>query len=142
MTQILSTIHQAQHSIDVAAYNFTSRPVAEALRTASRRGVVVRIVADEKDNGGKYSAITWMHRQGLSVRLNGQYAIQHNKFMVIDGVTTQTGSANYTSSAEKRNAENVIVVHNHPATAYAYQQEFNRLWHESIPPKDSLTTAR
>lgn len=66
----------------------------------------------------------------IPVRLNGRYAIQHNKFMVIDGITTQTGSFNFTSSAIRRNAENTIVIWNEPTTAQAYQQEFNRLWIE------------
>lgn len=135
-TAIMSSINNARKSIDVAAFSFTSRSVAEALRNASRRGIKVRVIADAKDSVGKYSAVTWMHRQGISVRVNGQYAIQHNKFMVIDGITIQTGSYNYTSSADKRNAENVIIIHNHRSTAAAYQAEFNRLWQESDEPSD------
>ncbi|WP_064519359.1 phospholipase D-like domain-containing protein, partial [Buttiauxella gaviniae] len=88
---VLSVINSSRRSLDVAAYQFTSRPVAEALLAAQRQGVNVRVLADAKDNGGKYSAVTWLQRQGVPVRLNGQYAIQHNKFMVSDGVTTQTG---------------------------------------------------
>lgn len=105
--------------------------MAIALDNASQRGIRVRVVADAKDNGGQYSAITWLQHKGIPVYLNDRYAIQHNKFMVIDGVTTQTGSFNYTSSAVKRNAENTIVIWNEPNTAGAYQQEFNRLWQES-----------
>ncbi|WP_392404648.1 phospholipase D family protein [Edwardsiella piscicida] len=127
---ILTAINSAQQSIDVAAYSFTSKPVAIALDNASQRGIRVRVVADAKDNGGRYSAVTWLKHKGIPVRLNDRYAIQHNKFMVIDGVTTQTGSFNYTSSAVKRNAENTIVIWNEPSTAQAYQGEFNRLWSE------------
>lgn len=104
--------------------------MAIALDNASQRGIRVRVVADAKDNGGRYSAVTWLKHKGIPVRLNDRYAIQHNKFMVIDGVTTQTGSFNYTSSAVKRNAENTIVIWNEPSTAQAYQGEFNRLWSE------------
>ena len=75
--------------------------------------------------------MTWLQHKGIPVKLNGQYAIQHNKFMVVDSITTQTGSFNYTSSAVKRNAENTIVIWNEPSTARAYQREFERLWEES-----------
>lgn len=127
---VLAAINSARASIDVAAYSFTSKQIAIALDNASKKGIRVRVVADAKDNGGQYSAVTWLQHKGIDVRLNGRYAIQHNKFMVIDGITTQTGSFNYTSSAIKRNAENTIVIWNEPSTASAYQQEFERLWQE------------
>lgn len=41
----------------------------------------------------------YLARQGVPVRIDSRYAIMHNKFMVIDGVTVQTGSFNYTRSA-------------------------------------------
>jgi phosphatidylserine/phosphatidylglycerophosphate/cardiolipin synthase-like enzyme len=56
---------------------------------------------------------------------------QDNKFLVIDGVHVQTGSFNYTKSAEERNAENVIVLWNQPAVASAYLREWDRLWLEA-----------
>lgn len=130
MDNVLAAISSARESIDVAAYSFTSKQIAIALDNASKRGIRVRVVADAKDNDGQYSAVTWLQHKGIDVRLNGRYAIQHNKFMVIDGITTQTGSFNYTSSAIKRNAENTIVIWNEPSTASAYQQEFKRLWLE------------
>lgn len=89
---VLNVANSAHSSLDVAAYGFTSRQVAEALLAAQHRGVKVRVLADAKDNDGKYSAVTRLQRQGVPVRLNGKYAIQHNKFMVADGVTTQTSS--------------------------------------------------
>ncbi|EHE3815465.1 phospholipase D family protein [Enterobacter roggenkampii] len=131
INNILTAIDSAHETIDVAAYSFTSKEIALALERARERGVRVRVMADAKDNGGRYSAVTWLQHKGIPVKLNGQYAIQHNKFMVVDSITTQTGSFNYTSSAVKRNAENTIVIWNEPSTARAYQREFERLWEES-----------
>ncbi len=45
---VLGAINNARQSIDVAAYSFTSKPVATALAGANRRGVAVRVVADER----------------------------------------------------------------------------------------------
>lgn len=128
---VLNTINSARRSIDVAAYSFTSKPVAAALVAARKRGVAVRVVADEKGNAGKYTAVTFLANQGVPVRVNGRYAIMHNKFMVVDGDAVQTGSFNYTASAATRNAENVLVVQDSPELTNAYQSEFTRLWRES-----------
>lgn len=127
---ILNAIANASTSIDVAAYSFTSKPIALALVDASRRGVRVRVVADAKANS-HYSSVTFLANHGVAVRKNGRYAIMHNKFMVLDGKSVETGSYNYTSSAEKRNAENAVLISDVPHTAAAYTQEFNRLWGEA-----------
>jgi phosphatidylserine/phosphatidylglycerophosphate/cardiolipin synthase-like enzyme len=132
-TLVLQTLEQSQKSVDLVAYTFTSKPVANALLAAKRRGVSVRVLADEKSASDRYSAVTFLANQGIPVRLNGRYAIQHSKFAVIDGQTVQTGSANYTASAFSRNAENVVVIRNESAAVHAYQQEFERLWSEGEP---------
>jgi Phosphatidylserine/phosphatidylglycerophosphate/cardiolipin synthases and related enzymes len=128
---ILSAINGAKQHIDVAAYGFTSKPVATALIAARKRGVAVRVVADEKANNDRYTAVTFLANQNVPVRLDSRYAIMHNKFMVIDGSTVETGSFNFTASAVKRNAENALLIENAPELAASYQREFNRLWNES-----------
>lgn len=132
-TVILDAIHEAQHTIDLAAYRFTSKPVSLALLAAQKRGVVVRVLADEKANSTQYTAVTFLANQGVPVRLNRRYKIMHNKFAVIDNQSVQTGSFNYSAAADKSNAENVIYLRGTPATAAAYTQEFNHLWAESTP---------
>lgn len=130
---VVKTIHEAKRQILVAAYAFTSKPIAQALLEASRRGVVVQLVADEKQNGRSYSAVTFLANQHVDVRLNGNYAIHHNKFMVIDGDTVETGSFNFSAAAASKNAENVLVIHNAAALAQVYAQEWQRLWDEATP---------
>lgn len=127
---VLNTLSQATVSIDLAAYAFTSKQVATVLLAAKRRGVSVRVLADKQSASDRYSAVTFLANQGVSVRLNGRYAIQHSKFALIDGETVQTGSLNYTHSAFTRNAENVVVIRGERAVSQAYQQEFERLWAE------------
>ena len=51
---VLKSIASAHKSIHVAAYSFTSKPIAEALLQAAKRGVDVEVIADEKSNSGKY----------------------------------------------------------------------------------------
>lgn len=132
---VLKTIESAKQQILVAAYSFTSKPIAGALLAAHKRGVKVFVVADEKDNKKGYSAATFLANQGVPVRLNGNYAIHHHKFMVIDGQTLETGSFNYSAAAENKNAENVLVIWNTPGLAQSYGQEWQRLWAESYDLK-------
>lgn len=130
---VLTTVGQSTRQLDVAAYSFTSKPVAEAILAAKQRGVRIRVMVDDKANREKYSAAMFLANQGVEVRTNGNYAIQHNKFMVADGDAVETGSFNYTASADSRNAENVMVLQGIPATSSQYELEFSRLWAESKP---------
>jgi len=127
---VLSPINSAKKSILVAAYSFTSKPIAAALLDAYKRGVDVKVVADKKGNSGQYSAVTFLANQGVPVRLNGRYAILHNKFMVIDGQHVETGSFNYSAAAADKNAENVLVLRDVPTLAGQYTKEWERLWAE------------
>jgi phosphatidylserine/phosphatidylglycerophosphate/cardiolipin synthase-like enzyme len=134
---VLSTINSARKSIHVAAYTFTSKPIAEALSDAHKRGVDVKVVADEKSNGGRYTAVTFLANQGVPVRLNDHYAILHNKFMVIDGTTLETGSFNYSAAAVNKNAENVLVIRDMPTLVGQYAEEWVRLWNEGVDVQPS-----
>lgn len=97
---ILNLIAVAGKTLDVAAYEFTSRPVADALISQSQRGVAVRLVADEKVSYGRYSLVSLLACSSVPVRTDDRYHIMHNKFIVADKMNTETGSFNYTSSAE------------------------------------------
>ena len=46
----------------------------------------------------------------MSVKIDSEHAIAHNKVMVIDGETVITGSFNFTKAAEENNAENLLVI--------------------------------
>jgi len=59
------------------------------------------------------------------VWLDGNFISAHNKVIVVDaespGATVVTGSYNYTSAAQYRNAENVLIVRNDPPLAAQYR---------------------
>ena len=54
----------------------------------------------------------------------------HDKYIIIDGKTIETGSFNYTQNAELHNAENVIVINNNKKLAKSYMQDWQKLWDE------------
>ena len=128
---VIKSINSAKTSIHVAAYSFTSKPIATALLNASKRGVKVQVIADQKSNSGKYSAVNYLANNGIPVKLDGNYPIFHHKFMVIDGTTLETGSFNYSAAAANKNAENVLVLWNVPQIAATYDKEWLQLWNEA-----------
>ncbi|MFA9441479.1 phospholipase D family protein [Uliginosibacterium sp. sgz301328] len=133
---VLHAIASADRQIRVAAYLFTSKSIATALVEARQRGVDVRVVADAKENRKGFTAVRYLANEGVPVRLNGRYAIHHDKFMVIDGETVETGSFNFTAAAATKNAENVLVLYDVKPLAESYLREWQRLWDEAedMPP--------
>lgn len=55
------------------------------------------------------------------------YVIHHDKYAVVDGLTVQTGSFNYSKAAAKSNSENVLVIRN-AGTALQYAQHWQSRW--------------
>lgn len=126
---ILRVIASASREIRVAAYSFTSRPIGRALVAAHKAGVDVKVVADHSQIGkSTHSVIDDLAAAGVGVSIDTLHAIQHNKYMIVDGKTVQTGSFNYTASAESRNSENVLVFWDSPQLAETYAKDWLRLW--------------
>jgi phosphatidylserine/phosphatidylglycerophosphate/cardiolipin synthase-like enzyme len=108
---VVDALEGAKATVLVQAYSFTSAPIAKALVQAHDRGVVVQVILDRKETGSKYSSADFVAHAGIPTLIDGQHAIAHNKVMVIDGETIITGSFNFTTAAERQNAENLLVIH-------------------------------
>lgn len=123
---VLKVIDSAQHDIKLAGYSFTSAKVVRGLLNARRRGVAVALVVDEKNNiggdssGKARSALSALLSAGSAVRLNGSYAIHHDKYILVDAKHVETGSYNYSAAAANRNSENVLVIWNNKELASRY----------------------
>jgi phosphatidylserine/phosphatidylglycerophosphate/cardiolipin synthase-like enzyme len=129
---IIRFIQDAQTSVHVAAYAFTSRPIAQALLDARTRGLDVRVVVDKSQASGRYSAATFLVNHAVSIRVDGEYQLQHQKVVIVDGVSVETGSYNFTASARDRNSENVIIIRNAPDLAARYEENWEKMWGESV----------
>ena len=128
---VVSTIEKAQQTIRVAAYTFTSRPIADALIEAKNRGVDVKVVLDKRQSHGRGNLFDYLSENSIETRKDGHYAIMHDKFIIIDKDVLELGSFNYTKAAEEKNAENVLVVRDVPAVIKNYAAEWDKLWQES-----------
>ena len=127
---VLKTINSAQQEIRLMGYSFTSPEVVSALVRAKHRGVDVKIVLDEKGNRSKASqaAMNVVVNAGIPLRTNGHYAIMHDKVIIVDNHTVESGSFNMTRSASSRNSENVLVINDVPEVAQTYLQHWQSRW--------------
>jgi phosphatidylserine/phosphatidylglycerophosphate/cardiolipin synthase-like enzyme len=133
---LIKQIDGAKKSIKVMAYGFTATNLAEALVRAKRRGVDVGLVQDEKSAQNNRETLPILLAAGIEVRSDGKHAIQHNKVMLIDDDIVITGSYNFTKSAEKRNAENIMIVRSTYA-AKRYADNWKAHWDHSEKVTDS-----
>ncbi len=122
-SRLVDVLAQARSSIFVQAYSFTSTPIATALVAAHRRGVRVEVLLDKSQPTQRDSLGWFLLDAGVPVAIDAEHSIAHNKVMVIDGTIVVTGSFNFTRSAEVRNAENLLIVHD-PALAARYYRNW------------------
>jgi phosphatidylserine/phosphatidylglycerophosphate/cardiolipin synthase-like enzyme len=130
---ILSQINRAQAEILLQAYSFTSKPIAQALLQAKKRGVKITAVLDKSNRTQKYSAATFLKNMDIPVFIDAQHAIAHNKIMIIDNRVVITGSFNFTAAAETKNAENVLIMEDVPDLTRAYRDNFDRHLRHAVP---------
>jgi len=134
----IAYINRAKQSIDLAIYNFNVEGIANiagALNAAYSNGVVVRVVTDGKTNN---SGIPELNPGiGKIARPASTIGIMHNKFMVIDGNSTNpndpvvwTGSCNWTDQNVNTDANNVLFIQD-ASLAKVYTLEFNEMFGSS-----------
>lgn len=113
--------------IDVLAFSFTSNPLAEVLLDRADQGVKVRGVFDRSQaysqSGSEFETLM---EAGLDVCLDGGKDSMHHKVIIVDHRVVILGSYNFTFSAENRNDENVLIIHD-PRLAELVRGEFQRL---------------
>ena len=130
---VVKALGEAEHTILVSAYSFTSKDIAAALLDAKKRGVVVKIILDKSQISQKYSSATFFTNQGFDLRIDIKHAIYHDKVMIIDDKTVITGSFNFTKAAETKNAENLLVLRDNPQLAKLYTQDWWYNWNLALP---------
>jgi len=125
---IVDVISSARQSIIFMAYSFTSDPISEAVLESAGQGVSVRGVFEEEQTLSN-EGTEWdrLKDAGLDVRRDGNPGQMHHKVFVIDGETVVLGSYNFSANAEKRNDENLLIIHN-ADLAQQFMQEFEGIY--------------
>ena len=135
---ITQRIARSRKSVQVQAYIFTDRRIANALLAARKRGVDVEVIGDaaQYESGG-LPHLRALDRAGARVFLDATHAASHNKIVIIDGAdpgaTVITGSYNFTQAAQSRNAENIVILSGNPQVTDRFVANFELQRGRSTP---------
>lgn len=135
---IVRRIGAAKRSVQMQAYLFTDRDIANALLAARRRGVQVEIIGDARQHAsGGLPHLRALARAGARVWLDGAHAAAHDKVIILDaalpGAAVITGSYNFTRAAQRANAENVVVISGNRALTDRFAANFDKHRRDSTP---------
>jgi cardiolipin hydrolase len=117
----------AGRTADICVFTITDNRLADAILDAHRRGVAVRIIADDAKSEDLGSDVGRFERSGIPTRVDRSPFHMHHKFAILDGETLLTGSYNWTRGAARDNEENLIVTSD-PRLLAPFRGTFDRLW--------------
>ena len=130
---VLAAIAAARHSIDVEMFVLSDRLVLEALLSAARRGVRLRVLLDptQPQNAAVFGLL---QPAGAAVRFYRQSTdeLLHAKLGIFDDGTALFGSCNWSRSGFTRNHELDLLVRE-PNFARAFLSRMEQDWTASAP---------
>lgn len=117
---LFALLDSAQGTLDAAIYHLTSPDLMERLRKACERGVRVRLVVERSQSHRSFPRCA-------QVRLDENGRLMHDKFAIVDGRVVWTGSANWTPSSLRYDANDAVRIESR-ALARAYEAEFEEMF--------------
>lgn len=126
--KIVEVINLSKKSIHFLAFSFTNDRVSEALINKYKDGVNVSGIF-ESQQLSQYSEFDRLKNAGIDVKIDRNKYYNHHKIIIVDKQIVITGSANFSVNAEKRNDENILIIHDKDI-ASTYLKEFNRIYNK------------
>lgn len=124
---LAALLSSAEESIHFLAFSFTSNDLGDIVRAKAEEGLEIHGVMDEEQIDSNQGTEFDPFRQAdLDVLIDGIPGQMHHKVFIIDGKIVVLGSYNFSQSAETRNDENTVVIHNEEI-AEQYLKEFQRV---------------
>jgi len=124
-SRIIDLIKNAESSIYFMSFAFTNEEIADALIMKS--DLDARGIFDSSQSSSKFSQFKRLKEFGIKVKKDSNKYKMHHKVFIIDNQTVVTGSFNPTLSADTKNDENLLVIHD-KKIANAFLKEFDMLW--------------
>jgi phosphatidylserine/phosphatidylglycerophosphate/cardiolipin synthase-like enzyme len=129
--QIVNNINSATTDLYCGMFTFTESTDATDIVNRKNAGAFAAVILD-KYSSGTYTPYTTTFPNGLGsnfVGYNSSNTLYHNKYLIVNPSApcndpkVLTGSHNWTSSADTKNDENTVIVHN-DTIANVYLQAF------------------
>ena len=127
--RIVRLFDLARVSVEVCVFTITDDRISEAMASAHRRGVRLRVITDDDKRLDPGSDVERLVRAGIPVRLDRTEYHMHHKFAVFDGRVLLNGSYNWTRSASLYNEENFLLT-GEPRLIQPFRELFGQLWQQ------------
>lgn len=124
-SHIIDLVKNAKSSAYFMSFSFTNEDIADAL--IMKNDLDIRGIVDSRQSSSKFSQFKRFREFGVNVKKDTNKYTMHHKVFIIDNETVITGSFNPTLSADTRNDENLIIIHD-KKIANAFLKEFEMLW--------------
>jgi phospholipase D len=136
---VVAVIDGATQSVHVQAYEFSSKPICDAIVRAHQRGLEVIVLLDKANKVnplskwfnpvGRSSLLPVLRAAGVTVLFDTSPKIAHSKIVIADERDVCTGSFNFSAAAQHSNAENLLVIGD---ASVAASFESNFTWRMSL----------
>lgn len=126
-------VARAESEILFMAFSFTDEQIGESLLGRADAGVIVRGVFERVGSDTPFSYYPPLDQAllpNVAVLTDGNPQIMHHKVFIIDRTTVIFGSFNFSDNANRRNDENIVIVHD-PTFANFFVEEFETVWAEA-----------
>lgn len=124
-SRMIGLIKDAKESVYFMAFSFTNEEIADAL--ISRGDLDIKGIFDSSQSSGKYSQFKRLQEFGINVKKDSNKYKMHHKVFIVDKKIVVTGSFNPTLSADTKNDENLLIIHDEKIAGY-FLKEFGSLW--------------
>lgn len=146
--KIIDAINTADHDLSIATMLITRSDLAYSIRDAKESGVAVNIITNNAGGNTDLVNETLIEALGVQHFVYNEYqpGIMHHKYVVIDqdlitsDPTLITGSHNWSASANDRNDENTLIIHD-ATIANIYYQNFAQLFIDNHGSFTEITNA-
>ena len=139
---LIEMIRTCMKSLDIAIFSITRDNFAKAIIEVFKRGIKVRVIADDECVKNYGSDVYKLAVAGIPCKTdsNAQFHM-HNKYAIIDESVIITGSFNWTTQAINSNQENLLFYED-KKLAEQYTNEYNKLWDSFTAVIDKETALR
>ncbi len=127
--KIINEINMAEKNIYFMTFTFTDEDIANAILFNNK--VDIKGIFEKRNALGRFSQYQRLKDFGMDIKLDDNPYSMHHKVFILDNQTVITGSMNPTESGDKKNDENILIIHNEEI-AKKYVEEFERLFYKKI----------
>ena len=127
--KVVDMFRTCKKTLDLAIFTLTKDSISNAIKEAYKRGVKVRLIADDSCSLMLGSDVRKLAAIGVPTKTDRAKYYMHNKVAIIDKSVLVTGSYNWSRQATNYNQENILFFENKDLCE-KYTQEYDKLWEQ------------